>query len=68
MRSKGIKEWRVVFWNVAGLKNKDRDFWRRLSDWEMIVLSETWLDNKGWDRTKGILTEELWGIVSKEKE
>lgn len=23
MRSKGIKEWRV-FWNVAGLKNKDR--------------------------------------------
>lgn len=23
MRSKGIKEWRVVFWNVAGLKNKD---------------------------------------------
>lgn len=24
MRSKGIKEWRVVFWNVAGLKNKDR--------------------------------------------
>lgn len=55
MRSKGIKEWRVVFWNVAGLKNKDRDLWRRLSDWEMIVLSETWLDNKGWDRLRGYL-------------
>lgn len=55
MRSKGIKEWRVVFWNVAGLKNKDRDFWRRLSDWEMIVLSETWLDNKRWDRIREYL-------------
>lgn len=55
MRSKGIKKWRVVFWNVADLKNKDRDFWRRLSDWEMIVLSETWLDNKGWDRIREYL-------------
>lgn len=58
MRSKGIKEWRVVFWNVAGLKNKDSVFWRRLSDWEMIILSETWLDNKGWDRIREYLPKD----------
>lgn len=23
------KIWRVVFWNVAGLMNKDRAFWER---------------------------------------
>jgi len=24
----GREEWRVAFWNVAGLRNKDRDFWK----------------------------------------
>lgn len=23
-------EWKVIFWNVAGLRNKDRDFWKGL--------------------------------------
>lgn len=26
--------WKVVFWNVAGLGNKDRDFWKGLREWE----------------------------------
>lgn len=34
------------FWNVAGLKNKDREFWGKLKDWEVIVLIETWLEEK----------------------
>lgn len=29
------------FWNVAGLRNKDRDFWKGLIDWDVIVLMET---------------------------
>lgn len=35
------EEWRVAFWNVAGLRGKDENFWRELSEWEVIVLSET---------------------------
>lgn len=37
----GRDEWKVAFWNVAGLRNKDRDFWKRLENWDIIVLSET---------------------------
>lgn len=47
----------VGFWNVAGLRNKDRGFWRDLADWDLMVLCETWLDKKGKD--KGLYTEEI---------
>lgn len=32
---------RIGLWNVAGLGNKDRDFWKKLEDWRVIVLIET---------------------------
>lgn len=31
----------VIFWNVAGLRSKDRNFWRSLEKWEVVVLMET---------------------------
>lgn len=31
----------IVFWNVAGLKNKDREFWKGLEKWDVIVMMET---------------------------
>lgn len=37
----------MVFWNVAGLGNKDGDFWKGLKEWDVLVLSETWVDEKG---------------------
>jgi len=52
----------VAFWNVAGLRNKDRDFWKGLENWDVIVLSETWVDEKGWDRIKEKLPKGYkWG-------
>lgn len=52
----------MAFWNVAGLRNKDRDFWKGLENWDVIVLSETWVDEKGWDRIKGKLPKGYkWG-------
>lgn len=24
--------WRIVFWNVAGLNNKDKEFWKSLKE------------------------------------
>lgn len=44
--------WRIGFWNIAGLRNKDEKFWKEIGRWEVIVLVETWLDKKGWEKVK----------------
>ena len=38
-----MKSWRIGFWNVAGLTNKEEEFWKGIGGWEVIVLlrSET---------------------------
>jgi len=47
---------------VAGLRNKDKDFWKRLSKWEVIVLTETWMKEKGWEGIKRKLPKGyMWG-------
>ena len=35
-----------LFWNVAGLTNKDRDFWRYICNMDFVSLSETWVGEK----------------------
>lgn len=51
-----------MFWNVAGLGNKDWIFWRELEDWEVMVLSETWMEEKDWLRMKRSLPKGyVWG-------
>lgn len=37
---------KVVFWNVAGLWTKDKEFWNGLKDWDVITLTETWIEKK----------------------
>lgn len=32
---------------MAGLGNKDKEFWEGLKDWDVTVTSETWVDEKG---------------------
>lgn len=32
-------ERRVGFWNVAGLGNKDREFWEGIKEWDVIILA-----------------------------
>lgn len=57
-REEGEEEWteekrggeggtKMVFWNVAGLRNKDKDFWKGLKDWDIMLFMETWMDRKG---------------------
>lgn len=48
-------EWKVMFWNVTELANKDKEFCEGLKKWnnKMVVLSETWMEEKGWNRWKG---------------
>lgn len=48
-KRRGEPELRIAFWNVVGLMNKDKEFWRMLKEWQVIVLLETWVD-----RLKGV--------------
>lgn len=41
-----------MFWNVAGVNNKDRDFWNFVYERDYISLSETWMEEKGWEMIK----------------
>lgn len=48
-------ERKFVFWNVAGIGKKDRDFWNYIKGFDFIGLNETWVDEKGWEFWKGRL-------------
>ncbi|XP_024892034.1 vicilin-like seed storage protein At2g18540 [Temnothorax curvispinosus] len=55
--------WKVAFWNVAGLTNKDKDFWEGIKEWDVIVMMETWTDEKGWEKVKEKLPREYrWRV------
>lgn len=59
MRKKRV--YKVAFWNVVDLKNKDREFWRGLGDWD--VLSETWGDKKGREQVRQKMPKEyVWEV------
>ena len=60
--------WRIVFWNVAGLENKDKEFWEGLKKEDVIVMVETWIGEKGWERIRGRMpTGYEWGVQMAEK-
>jgi len=46
---------KVGFWNVSGIGNKDEEFWRGIEIWEVVMMSETWAEGKGWEKIKGKL-------------
>lgn len=47
----------IVFWNVAALGNKDREFWTGLEKWDVMILMKTWVERKDWDRVRDKLPE-----------
>lgn len=51
-KKEGIK---IAFLNVAGIRGKDREFWRELEEWNVMVLMETWVEEKGWKKIKNRL-------------
>lgn len=46
---------RVIFWNVVRLRYKDRDFWKGIRQWDVMIFIETWIDEKNWRKIKGML-------------
>jgi len=55
---RGKEVWKVGFWNVAGVKNMEERFWKEIKRWEVVVMVETWVDGKGWDRVKRMLPKD----------
>jgi len=37
------------------MRNKDKGFWNRIGEWDVIALMETWVDEKGWKKVKSWL-------------
>jgi hypothetical protein len=69
-RNKGENEQiRIVFWNVAGIKNKEIEFWKYLGEFDVVELVETWVEEKGWERLEKRMPREFeWKCQYAEKE
>jgi hypothetical protein len=69
-RNKGENEQiRIVFWNVAGIKNKEDEFWKYLEEFDVVGLVETWVEEKGWERLESRMPREFeWKCQYAERE
>lgn len=53
---------------MAGLERKDKEFMKNLSKWEVIIMVETWLDEKGGERVRRRLPKRFkWEIQEAKK-
>lgn len=44
------KKYKIGFWNVVGMKNKEGNFRKKLKKWNVMFLSKTWLQKKRWEK------------------
>lgn len=42
--------------NVAGLMNKEREFWNFVEQFDFVGLTETWIEEKQWNRIERFLS------------
>lgn len=69
-RKEEIKGRKLLFLNLAGVYNKDREFWEFIREHDYISLNETWLEEKGWEMIKNKLPKSYeWecSFATKEK-
>lgn len=51
----------IMFWNVAGISRKDRDFWDYVKKFDIVNFTETWIEEKGWKKIEHLLpTDYNW--------
>lgn len=50
---------------MAGIFNKDRDFWDYIESMDFVSLSETWVEERSWNALRVRLSEDfLWDFVA----
>lgn len=57
---------------MAGLRRKDRDFWNGLEEWDVVVMSEMWVEEARWGYVerrlpRGYIWERQWARREKKK-
>lgn len=46
---------KILFWNIAGITRKEKDFYDYLKEYDVIGLVETWLEEKDWGKIRKFL-------------
>lgn len=46
---------KILFWNVTGLASQDKNFWDYVCGFDIVGMSKTWIEEKGWEKLKGRL-------------
>ena len=51
--SKGNKRGgNIMFWNIAGINNKDKEnFWNCIDKFDFVSLCKTWLEENEWKKS-----------------
>ncbi|XP_043604622.1 uncharacterized protein LOC122577397, partial [Bombus pyrosoma] len=50
---------KMCFWNVAGLVGKDKEVWEYIKAFDVVGLTETWLEESNWEKVKYRLPKEF---------
>ena len=60
---------RIGFWNVAGLVNKCEEAWDYLESFDILGLTETWVDEEGWKKMADKVSKEFtWKCIPARRE
>jgi len=57
----------LLFWNVAGIVNKDKEFWRFIEGFDFVSLCETWVEEKDWESLKNKIQAHIFGSATLQK-
>lgn len=58
-KKESIEEIKILFWNVAGIKKKEKDFWNYIERFDVVGLCETWLEEKEWMKMEKLLPKAI---------
>lgn len=60
---------RICFWNIAGGLNKCEETWKYLERFDIIGLTETWIEEKKWKKMESNLSKKYeWECIPAIKE
>lgn len=52
---------RMIYWNIAGMKKKGKEFWEHIERFDVIGLCETWIEEKEWEKIRSKLPSKfIW--------
>ena len=64
-----MEDFKIGFWNINGLENKDNEFWNYIESFDFVGLTETWVENKTWEKVRGKLSKKFqWKQVAANRE